>query len=302
MVLTSFRMVLMSAPQTSIGKWKSINLALPLIYDDKFEKPIFAHDKLKGKCKGVQEELGTILTFKISFTQGNIVPFEFVYKNMIAHIRNQQYMSKINESFYRSLETGEYQRTILDQTNNDPNYSTFLIQPDPYPGANPLTELMEKMLPGLTRLEREKALVQPEVVELPFAQAIPGMPMVADGYAATLQDILPLPAEGNLYPELPLASNALADGYEFALFSKGAAPAFSDELYCGICGAQFSGSNSVPLSCGHSIHKECFEKEIANCLSMNKGLNGINCFQCGRIVECKQDLEKASICVVLEFK
>lgn len=260
MVLTSFRIALISAPKTSIGKWKSINLALPLIYDDKFEKPIFAHDKLKGKCKGVQEELGTILAFKISFTQGNIIPFEFVYKNMIAHIRNQQYMSKIDEPFYRSLETGEYQRTVLDQTSNDPNYSTLLIQPAPYPGANPLTELMEKTLPGLTRLEKEGAPPQPEVVELPFMQATPGMPMLPDGCAATLQDVLPLPAEGNLYPELPLGSNALADGYEFALFSKGAAPAFSDESYCGVCGAQFSGSSSVPLTCGHSIHKQCFEK------------------------------------------
>lgn len=265
MLLSSFRITLISAPKTSIGKWKSVNLALPLIYDDKFEKPIFGHDNFQGKCKGVQEGLGTIMTFKIALTQGSIIPFETVYKHMINQIRNQQYMGKINEVFYNSLETGEYQKKIIEQQISDHNYSMFVKQPKPFPGANALTELMEKTLPGLTKLEKEEMPPQPEAIDFLVQPLTPGNdPFLPDGYSiSTLQGVLPLPADGNEYPDLPelsQAPNALADGYELALLSKSATPAFSDESHCGRCGAQFNDCNSVPLKCGHSVHKQCLEK------------------------------------------
>jgi len=258
MVLTSFRITLISAPKTTIGKWKSVNLALPLIYDDKFEKPLFGHNNFQGKCKGVQEELGTILTFRISLTQSKILPFENIYKNMINQIRNQQYMGKLNQSFYHSLETPEYQRKIQDLKANDPNYSVYIKQPNSYPGANALTELMEKTLPGLTKLEKEQILPQPDAVAIPHLTS-GNAPLIPDGYS-TLQDVLPLPEGGNEYPELPQLPNGLLDGYELALLAKGSTPAFSDDSHCGYCGAQFGGSNSFSLKCGHSVHKQCLEK------------------------------------------
>jgi hypothetical protein len=258
MVLTSFRITLISAPKTTIGKWKSVNLTLPLIYDDKFEKPLFGHNNFQGKCKGVQEELGTILTFKISLTQGTIIPFKNIYKNLISQIRNQQYMNKLNRPFYQSLETGDYQRKIQEFKANDPNYLVYFQQPNSYPGANALTELMEKTLPGLTKLEKEQILPQPDAVVIPHLTP-DNAPLLPDGYS-TLQDVFPLPEGGNEYPELPQLANELPDGCEFALLAKGATPAFGDELHCGSCGAQFSGSNAVSLKCGHSVHKQCLEK------------------------------------------
>jgi len=245
MVLTSFRIVLISAPKTKIGKWKSVNLALPLIYEMRFEKPFFADDYFSGKCRGVQEELSTILEFKVRLRQGSIKSFEVSYGTMLNQIYYQMSMRMISPDFYYLLETGQYQsRALLYDANNN-GYSLVLMQPGYEANSNPLIDLMEKILPGITKLGR--------------------VPLIPDG-APSKPEPIPIPVIPSGYPDFPpkaIPHKESVGTYPYPVIEdyQKLVPKISGcEYYCGRCGVLLNGANSIKLTCGDFVHSHCWEK------------------------------------------
>jgi len=269
--LTSFRVIFVNLDKNTMSKWQGLELPMPLIYDDKFEKPLFKYNKFVGRCKNTDPKLAGTINFTMYITQGSIDVLETVYKDLIGKVRSQQYSKNLLIPFQNSMATCAYHKSFVEPILTKELSTTYKIQPPAYMGAHYLTELMEKTLPGITALEKAAVMpnsgivppssVKDNLISIP-PQPIPPPVAPQDGLYPSLLDFdyhgsamnnAPVNYYQNIGkvayqpipPEVPIHANMPPPAPE------------SHYPLCSKCKVECKGNDSMILLCGHYMHDKC---------------------------------------------
>ena len=298
-ILTSFRVVIVNTDAKTMSKWRAIDLPLPLIYNEVFEKPIFASHRFEGRCKSLDPTLEGIINFMIYMKKGTVDLVEAVYKDLVGKVRSQQYSKNLNVQFQSLLATCVYHKTeVIPKQKDDPAY-VFNMQPPAYMGEHFLIHFMEKSLPGITGLEAVNSILpipppapapvvpKPEVPEVSVVdggvmeqkptvtEPLPKQP-IPPSYvpAAPVLPQVAVPAEpkklDSMYPEFSAVWHPGDDNYGQNIYPhvedfKHVDEQAADPL-CVKCG---KSCHSVRLLCGDYIHPACISAyildQVRNC-------------------------------------